>query len=69
MELKNIGTQIKERRKVLNINQEDLCAIAEISQHTLSDIENGRGNPSLKNFIKILYILGMDINIKVSKKL
>lgn len=69
MELKDIGKQIKERRKVLNINQKDLCAIAEISQHTLSDIENGRGNPSLKNFIKILYILGMDINIKVSKKL
>ena len=68
MELRNIGTQIKERRKVLNINQEDLCAIAEISQHTLSDIENGRGNPSLKNFIKILHTLGMEMNLKVSKK-
>lgn len=60
-----MGTQIKERRKVLNITQEDLCAIAEISQHTLSDIENGRGNPSLQNFMKILHILGLEMNLKV----
>ena len=40
MDLKNIGIKIKERRKILKINQNDLCEIAEISQHTLSDIEN-----------------------------
>jgi transcriptional regulator with XRE-family HTH domain len=67
MDLKNIGKKIKERRKILGINQDDLCEIAEISQHTLSDIENGRGNPSLYNFTKILDALGMELDVIVSE--
>ena len=67
MDLKTIGLKIKERRKILQISQDTLCSIAEISQHTLSDVENGRGNPSLSNFIKILDVLGLELNLQVSK--
>lgn len=65
MDLKEIGQQIKARRKILHINQDDLCALAEISQHTLSDIENGKGNPSLNNFMKVLGVIGLKIKLTV----
>ena len=49
MELIDIGKRIKERRKLLNVNQTDICSFADVSQRTLSDIENGKGNPSINN--------------------
>ncbi|HNW83775.1 MAG TPA: helix-turn-helix transcriptional regulator [bacterium] len=62
-----IGQIIKERRKLLNIAQQDICEMAGVSQHTLSAIENGNGNPAVDTLLKILNILGIDIELKVRK--
>jgi transcriptional regulator with XRE-family HTH domain len=62
-----IGKQIKERRKFLGIDQLAFCTIAEISQHTLSGIENGTGNPSLSTLDKVLGVLGMELTIQVKR--
>ena len=65
MDSKTIGKQIRERRKFLGVDQLSFCSIAELSQHTLSSIENGTGNPSLTTLNKILEVLGMELIIQV----
>ncbi len=65
MQLSEIGKTVKNRRKLLRINQLEMCSILEISQHTLSSIENGKGNPSIETLIKILNIVGMEIELRI----
>ena len=57
-----IGTRIKNARKSQKLSQEQLCALAELDQSTLSRIENGDGFPSLANFISILNVLHLEPN-------
>lgn len=63
----SFGKTIKKRRKFLGINQLSFCSIAELSQHTLSSIENGTGNPSLSTLIKVLNVLGMELKIDIKR--
>lgn len=65
MDPKKIGKIIKERREFLRIDQISFCEIAEISQHTLSSIENGKGNPSLSTLQKVLNVLGFELKLGV----
>lgn len=64
MDIKHI---LKSRRSFLQISQQDLADIAEISLATIKDIERGKGNPSLKTIEKICEVLGLEININVKK--
>ena len=61
----DIGKSIKERRKFLKIDQISFCELSEISQHTLSSIENGKGNPSLSTLQKVLDCLGLELKLGV----
>jgi len=63
----SFGRTIRERRKYLGIDQLSFCNIAGLSQHTLSSIENGTGNPSLATLIKILDVLGMELKIDIQR--
>ncbi len=65
-ELKNIGEEIRKRRKMLGIIQPELADIAGVSLRSLIDIENGTGNPTLVQIMKLLDALGLKIKI-VSK--
>ena len=56
---------IKTRRKSLGINQTMLADIAGVSLHTISDMESGKGNPSLELLHKITDSLGLEIILKV----
>ena len=67
MDEKSVGRIIKERRKVLAVAQNDLCEMAGVSQHTLSSIENGTGNPTIETLLKLCDILGLEINVSVRK--
>jgi y4mF family transcriptional regulator len=64
MELSEI---MKQRREALNISQQDLAEMAEVSLATVKDIERGKGNPSLSTVNKILDVLGMVIDYKIRK--
>lgn len=64
---KEIGKQIKERRKVLRITQPDLVEMAGISINTLYKIERGQSNPTIQMLNKIAEILGMEIKIEVKQ--
>ena len=61
--LENLGQQIRERRNFLRITQGDLSEIAGVSLRSLIDIEQGKGNPSLSQLMKILDVLGLQIII------
>ncbi|MGI6393798.1 MAG: helix-turn-helix domain-containing protein [bacterium] len=67
MDLKAVGEIIKERRKVLALSQLDFCEIANVSQHTLSAIENGTANPEVATLIKIFDKLGIEMKLKVRR--
>lgn len=49
---------IKNRRKVLNVTQQQLADIAGITVRTLNSIESDKGNPSYATIVKLLDILG-----------
>lgn len=63
--ISEIGKNIKNRRKLLNINQQTLADIADISINTLYKIERGEANPTISVLTKIADVLGMEILVKV----
>jgi len=67
MTSKEIGKQIKERRKVLRITQPDLAEMGGVSINTLYKIERGQANPTIQMVNKIAEILGMEIKIEVKQ--
>lgn len=66
MNLKQVGSTIKIRRKKLGINQQTLADLAGVAVNTIVAIERGEGNPQLSTLLTILDTLGlqMDINLK-----
>jgi len=65
MNIEAIGKSIRERRSFLKIDQKTLSELSGISMHTLSNIESGKGNPTVTVLNKIVTVLGMDLLIKV----
>ncbi|CAM3935109.1 helix-turn-helix domain-containing protein [Arcobacter cloacae] len=63
-----IGRIIKKRRKELNLELKDLQDYSGINYASISDIENGKANPTIKTLEKLLDVLGMQINIEVVSK-
>ena len=70
MELTNIkiGKIIKKRRQELNLELKDLQDDSGVNYASISDIENGKANPTVKTVEKLLDALGMQINIEVVNK-
>lgn len=60
-----IGKQIKERRTFLKVDQKSLSEICGIAVHTISDIESGKGNPTVKVLSGILDALGMELSVQI----
>ena len=63
--MEELGNTIKERRKALSITQRELAALAGVGINTLTKIERGEANPSLKVVLSILNTLGLEIDIKI----
>ena len=63
--MEEFGNIIKERRKALSITQRELAALAGIGINTLTKIERGEANPSLKVVMRILDTLGLEMDIKI----
>ena len=63
-----IGKIIKKRRKELNLELKDLQDYSGVNYASISDIENGKANPTIKTLEKLLDALGMQINIEVVTK-
>lgn len=61
----NIGQQIKERRKSLNVTQRQLAEYSGVGINTLTKIERGEGNPSLNTLEQVLDTLGLELTTVV----
>lgn len=49
----------------LNLELKDLQDYSGVNYVSISDIENGKANPTIKTLEKLLDVLGMQINIEV----
>lgn len=58
----NIGKKIREQRKRKHLTQFMLAEKVGLHEKQISRIESGLNYPTLISFIKILNILGMDLN-------
>jgi y4mF family transcriptional regulator len=67
MELKEIGKQIQERRKQINLRQEDLAEMSGVTARTIYNIEEGKANPSYKTLHQLCEVLGFEIGINIKK--
>lgn len=61
----HISKVIRDRRKLMGLDQKTLARIAGISVHALSDLETGKGNPTLSTVQQVLNALGMTITATV----
>jgi transcriptional regulator with XRE-family HTH domain len=61
------GSLIKKRRVSLRIDQRTLSEISGVAVHTLSNIEAGKGNPTVATLDRVLNALGMALSIEVRK--
>jgi len=59
-----VSSRLRERRQSLGIRQRDLADLAEIAVHTLSNIESGKGNPSLEVLGRLMDCLGLKMTIE-----
>lgn len=66
MNIEEIGRVIKKRRVMLKVSQQSLSEISGISVHALSDIESGKGNPTVKSLNLILETLGLKLQVGVA---
>lgn len=53
--------RIKERRKLLNLRQEDLADRLGVSRQTINAIENNKYNPSLELAMKLARLLEISV--------
>lgn len=67
MLFKQLGLQLKDRRKTLGITQPHLAELADISVNTLYKIERGQANPTLEVLQKLTDVLGLDIILSPRK--
>ena len=65
--MSNIGQQIKERRKSLNVTQRQLAELSGIGINTLTKIERGEANPSLSILNRILDTLGLELTTDIKR--
>lgn len=56
---------IRTRRKELGVDQKTLARISGVSTHALSDLESGKGNPTLATLLRILDPLGLELHTKL----
>jgi len=67
MNTKETGDLTRRRRLSLHIDQRTLSDISGISVHTLSNIEAGKGNPTVATLDRVLHALGMELRIQVKE--
>ena len=65
MNPKHLGRLVRNRRRNFGLSQRDLAEIAGISVHGLSNIESGKGNPTLAVLNLLAETLGMDLKLEV----
>jgi transcriptional regulator with XRE-family HTH domain len=63
MSPEELGRILRQRRKSAGITQRDLAALSALGVHTLSDLESGKGNPTLDVLSRVCGVLGLEIRL------
>jgi len=63
MSPEELGMILRQRRKLAGITQRDLAALSELGVHTLSDLESGKGNPTLDVLSRVCGVLGLEVRL------
>lgn len=63
--MSHIGEVIKARRKEFGLTQSELSKLSKVGINTLTQIERGEGNPTIKSLERVLETLGMQLTAKV----
>jgi transcriptional regulator with XRE-family HTH domain len=63
MSPEELGTILRQRRKLAGITQRDLAALSDLAVHTLSDLESGKGNPTLEVLSRVSGVLGLELRL------
>ena len=67
MHLEELIHIIKERRRILDITQDDLSELSGIGLRTVKAIESGKSNPTFDTINKLISVLGLDLKLEVKK--
>ncbi len=67
MKPEELGHRIRSRRLTLGLKQQSLAEIAGLSVHGLSNIESGKGNPTLSVLNQLADALGLDLLLDVRR--
>lgn len=59
--MSTLGNQIKERRHMLKIKQQELADLAGVSINTVVAVERGSGNPRMTSLVAICNVLGLQL--------
>lgn len=60
--------QIKERREMLKITQENLADLSGVGLRTIKQLEAGKANPTYKTLQEIADVLGLELVLQVKKR-
>ena len=63
----DIHEKIKERRLLLGITQQDLADFSGVGLRTIKGIETNKGNPALNTLLKIIDVLGMELDLRIKR--
>ncbi|RZK32854.1 MAG: helix-turn-helix domain-containing protein [Hymenobacter sp.] len=61
----DLGIQLQNRRKTLQLSQAYVAELAGLSTRQLLNWEAGRGNPSFTQLQAVLEVLGLELHIKL----
>ena len=67
MNIKEIGSQIKAIRKAQGLSQEALRDLSQVNLVTISKVENGSGNYSLKTLHQLVTALGCTFRVVIER--
>lgn len=69
MHHKSIIESLKNRRIRLQVNQETLSLLTEVSLRTIKQLESGKGNPTLETIQKLADVLGLELRLEIKNVL
>ena len=59
--MKTLGETIKQRRKEFGLTQATLAELSHVGINTLTQIERGEGNPTVRVLERVLETLGLQL--------
>ena len=62
-----LGNILKQRRDLLHISLEELSKLSGVGIKTIYAVEQGKGNPSLDTLLKLLDVVGLEMEVVIKK--